>query len=215
MTGTWTRWASVLRTRDPPHSPGQIETSELATSSPYPLCDSGLAAFRSIRRTGCSRRGLRPILRVEPRLSRQFCHGLKRLFRSRQMQFHGALRNLFSPKLFRPFLARCFDTDWVVYSTPIRRTGTRSAVSGSLHTSRRHLRSSSACFADNHVTFRWKNYAHGTISEGGLILRLQHRSSYGFGQGPSSGRKLLQSMKSHRAVPFHCLLLQPNLPVPP
>jgi hypothetical protein len=93
----------------------------------------------------------------------QFVAGLKRLFRRRQLPFHGALRHLAEAKLFRRFLRSLFPSDWVVYANKpwggpehvlpyLARYTQRVAIS--------HHRLLS--FADGPVTFRWKDYAHGS-----------------------------------------------------
>jgi Putative transposase/Transposase zinc-binding domain len=110
------------------------------------------------------RRGFFLPIRVLSRVFRgKFCHGLQRLFRSRQMQFHGALRNLISPKLFRPFLRSLFRQDWVVYSK--RPFGGPEHVLQYLARYTHRVAISDhrlLAFADNNVTFRWKDYAHGS-----------------------------------------------------
>jgi hypothetical protein len=103
-------------------------------------------------------------VRVLSRVFRgKFCDGLKRLFRSRQLQFHGALRNLSSPILFRPFLRSLFRQDWVVYAK--RPFGGPEHV---LHYLARYTHRVAIsdhrllAFANHNVTFRWKDYAHGS-----------------------------------------------------
>jgi hypothetical protein len=102
-------------------------------------------------------------IRVVSRIFRgKFTAGLKRLFRSRQLQFHGALENLSSPKLFQQFRRSLFRRDWVVYAK--RPFGGPEHV---LHYLARYTHRVAISdhrllsFADGNVSFRWKDYAHG------------------------------------------------------
>jgi hypothetical protein len=92
----------------------------------------------------------------------KFADGLKRLFRTRKLTFHGALHSLADPGLFRKFLRQLFRQNWVVYSKQpfqgpehvlqyLARYTHRVAISN-----HRLIR-----FEDGRVTFRWKDYAHG------------------------------------------------------
>ncbi len=102
-------------------------------------------------------------IRVLSRVFRgKFTAALKWLFRSHQLQFHGALRNLSSPKLFQQFLQALFRRDWVVYAK--RPFGGPEHV---LHYLARYTHRVAisdhrlVSFADGNVSFRWKDYAHG------------------------------------------------------
>jgi len=92
----------------------------------------------------------------------KFVAGLKRLFRQRKLYFHGKLEHLSQPQPFPAFLRPLFRQDWVVYAKPplggpeyvlqyLARYTHRVAISNHPLVSR----------ADGHVTFRWKDYAHG------------------------------------------------------
>ena len=110
------------------------------------------------------RRGFFLPVRVLSRVFRgKFVAGLKRLFRRRQLQFHGALRHLAEARLFRRFLRSLFQSDWVVYAKKpfggpehvlqyLARYTHRVAISNHRLLS----------FAEGQVTFRWKDYAHGS-----------------------------------------------------
>ena len=110
------------------------------------------------------RRGFFLPVRVLSRVFRgKFAAGLKRLFRRGQLQFHGTLRSLAKAKLFRRFLRSLFQSDWVVYAKKpfggpkhvlqyLARYTHRVAISNHRLLS----------FADGQVTFRWKDYAHGS-----------------------------------------------------
>jgi hypothetical protein len=102
-------------------------------------------------------------IRVLSRVFRgKFSHGLKRLFRRKKLEFHGTLRNLGEPKLFRQFLRQLWNREWVVYAKKpfggpehvlqyLARYTHRVAISN-----HRLI-----AFTDGMVTFRWKDYAHG------------------------------------------------------
>jgi hypothetical protein len=102
-------------------------------------------------------------VRVLSRVFRgKFYDGLKRLFRSHRLQFHGALRNLAGAKPFCQFLRSLFRQDWIVYAK--RPFGGPEHV---LHYLARYTHRVAISdhrllsFADGNVTFRWKDYAHG------------------------------------------------------
>ena len=92
----------------------------------------------------------------------KFVGGLKRLFRSHKLSFHGLLSSLADSKQFRRFLRQLFRKDWVVYAKkPFRgpayvlqylaRYTHRVAISNHRLIS----------FEEGKVTFRYKDYAHG------------------------------------------------------
>src|SRR5437868_3825013 len=89
--------------------------------------------------------------------------GLKRAFRKRQLTFPGSLQPLAKEPAFRSFLRSLFRQDWVVYAKPpfggpqhvlhyLARYTHRVAISNHRLVN----------FADGQVTFRWKDYAHGS-----------------------------------------------------
>jgi hypothetical protein len=93
----------------------------------------------------------------------KFTAGLKRAFRKRQLAFPGSLQPLAQERAFHSFLRSLFRQDWVVYAKPpfggpqhvlhyLARYTHRVAISN-----HRLL-----AFADGQVTFRWKDYAHGS-----------------------------------------------------
>lgn len=89
--------------------------------------------------------------------------GLKRAFRLGRLSFSGRLHPLTEAPAFRAFLRRLFRHDWVVYAKPpfggpehmlqyLARYTHRVAISN-----QRILN-----VADDTVTFRWKDYRHGS-----------------------------------------------------
>jgi hypothetical protein len=93
----------------------------------------------------------------------KFTAGLKRAFRKRQLIFPSSLQPLAQAPAFRSFLRSLFRQDWVVYAKPpfggpqhvlhyLARYTHRVAISNHRLVN----------FADGQVTFRWKDYAHGS-----------------------------------------------------
>ena len=91
----------------------------------------------------------------------KFVAALKRAFQDGQLSFHGDLRLLAQPKTFAAWLRPLFRKDWVVYSKPpfggpeyvlryLGRYTHRVAISNHRLVS----------FADQKVTFRWRDSAH-------------------------------------------------------
>jgi hypothetical protein len=91
----------------------------------------------------------------------KFTARLKKAFRTRELNFPGALQPLAQEVAFRSFLRSLFRQDWVVYAKPpfggpqhvlhyLARYTHRVAISNHRLVS----------FADGKVTFRWKDYAH-------------------------------------------------------
>jgi len=93
----------------------------------------------------------------------KFTAGLKKAFRNRELTFPGSLQPLTQEPTFRCFLRSLFRQDWIVYAKPpfggpqhvlhyLARYTHRVAISN-----HRLI-----AFADGQVTFRWKDYAHGS-----------------------------------------------------
>lgn len=93
----------------------------------------------------------------------KFCAALKRAFRQKQLTFPGTLAPLAQERAFRSFARSLFHQDWVVYAKPpfggpqhvlhyLARYTHRVAISNHRI----------VALADGQVTFRWKDYAHGS-----------------------------------------------------
>ena len=93
----------------------------------------------------------------------KFIAGLKRLYRRKQLRCAGPSAALADEKQFRELLRRLHRQDWVVYAKPafggprqvlryLGRYTHRVAISNHRLTS----------FDGERVTFRWKDYAHGS-----------------------------------------------------
>jgi hypothetical protein len=110
-----------------------------------------------------SARFLLPI-RVLSRVFRgKFLAGLKQLLLQGKLQLHGSLLQLAEPERFQQLLRQLYLKEWVVYAKPpfggaqhvlhyLARYTHRVAIS-----SHRLV-----AFADGRVSFRWKDYAHGS-----------------------------------------------------
>src|SRR2546421_4851944 len=92
----------------------------------------------------------------------KFVDGLKRALRHGRLTFAGSIERMAEPKCFAAFLRTLFRQDWVVYAKPafggpeqvlryLGRYTHRVAISNHRLVS----------FDSNHVTFRWRDYAHG------------------------------------------------------
>jgi hypothetical protein len=93
----------------------------------------------------------------------KFVAGLKRAWRVQQLCLPGKLRPLTQEKLFRSFVRSLYRQPWVVYAKPpfggpqhvlhyLARYTHRVAISNHRLVN----------YADGKVTFRWKDYAHGS-----------------------------------------------------
>jgi predicted RNA-binding Zn-ribbon protein involved in translation (DUF1610 family) len=93
----------------------------------------------------------------------KFAAALKKAFRQKLLMFPGTLAPLAQERAFRSFFRSLFRQDWVVYAKPpfggpqhvlhyLARYTHRVAISNHRI----------VAFADGQVTFRWKDYAHGS-----------------------------------------------------
>jgi hypothetical protein len=92
----------------------------------------------------------------------KFVDGLKRLFRAGKLQFHASLHLLSDAKRFASFLRQLFRKNWVVYAK--RPFGGPEFVLQYLARYTHRVAISNhrlIAFDGTHVTFRWKDYAHG------------------------------------------------------
>lgn len=118
----------------------------------------------------------------------KFIDGLRKAFRGECLRFTGQIQHLAVLKAFAAFLRMTFRQDWVVYAKPafggpeqvlryLGRYTHRVAISNHRLLS----------FDGDHVTFRWRDYAHGnkqktmTVSADEFIRRfLLHVLPKGF-----------------------------------
>ena len=91
----------------------------------------------------------------------KFLAGLRQAFDRKQLAFHGELRCLTDKKTFAVFLRSLFRRDWVVYAkAPFG--GPEHALEYLARYTHRVAISNHRLLSvnDDHVTFRWKDYAH-------------------------------------------------------
>jgi hypothetical protein len=100
----------------------------------------------------------------------KFHEALKRAFQSGQLNFHGDLKLLAQPKTFAAWLRPLFRKDWVVYAK--RPFGGPEYVLRYLGRYTHRVAISNhrlVSFADQKVTFRWRDSAHNNLS--GVVNR--------------------------------------------
>jgi hypothetical protein len=127
----------------------------------YIVPAGGLAADGS-RWIDSSRRFFLPVKALSKIFREKFCDQLSELLPQDRLQFHGSLEQLASPGSFSHFLCQLREKDWVVYAKPpfggadhvlnyLARYTHRVAISN-------HRL---VAFENGHVSFRWRDYAHG------------------------------------------------------
>ena len=93
----------------------------------------------------------------------EFIAGLRRAFRRGELRFPGELTSLAAPARFAAFLRTLFRQDWVVYAKPA--FGSPAQVLRYLGRYTHRVAISNhrlIAFDGAQVTFRWKDYAHGS-----------------------------------------------------
>jgi hypothetical protein len=104
-----------------------------------------------------------PVKALSKIFREKFCDQLRELFQHDRLQFHGSLQQLALPEAFSHFLWQLSQKDWVVYAKPpfggadhvlnyLARYTHRVAISN-------HRL---VAFENQRVSFRWKDYAHGS-----------------------------------------------------
>jgi len=151
----------------------------------------------------------------------KFIAALREAHASGQLQFHGLLRGLAHPKLFQSLIRQLHEPDWVVYCKPpfggpeqvLRYLG---AYTHRVAISNHRLIS----FADDQVTFRWRDSAHHnkkrllTLTADEFLRRfLLHVLPRGFVRIRHFG--FLASRRRGALVPLCKSLLGPGAPGPP
>lgn len=93
----------------------------------------------------------------------KFAAGLRRAFRQKKLRFHGPIAALAEPKRFASFLRTVFRQDWVVYAKPAFGGPTQVIRYLGRYTHRVAISNHRLLsFDGERVTFRWKDYAHGS-----------------------------------------------------
>ena len=95
----------------------------------------------------------------------KFVAGLRRAFRRGALALPGRLADLAEAEAFRAFVRRLFRHDWVVYAKPPFGGPTHVLHYLARYTHRVAISNHRIVnVADDQVTFRWKDYAHGSAS---------------------------------------------------
>jgi hypothetical protein len=118
----------------------------------------------------------------------KFVAGLRRAYRQKRLCFHGPIADLKEPKRFASFLRTVFRQDWVVYAKPAFGGPTQVLRYLGRYTHRVAISNHRLlAFDGERVTFRWKDYAHGskqrkmTLSAAEFLRRFaQHILPRGF-----------------------------------
>ena len=93
----------------------------------------------------------------------RFVAGLRRAAARGQLTFHGECLPLANPQAFATFLRTLFRQDWVVYAKPPFRGPEHVLQYLARYTHRVAISNHRiVSVSDSHVTFQWKDYAHGS-----------------------------------------------------
>jgi Putative transposase len=92
----------------------------------------------------------------------KFVDGLRKAFRRGRLVFSGSLAPLAEPKRFAAFVDSLFRQKWVVYAKPTFGAPTQVLRYLGRYTHRVAISNHRLlAFDGEHITFRWKDYAHG------------------------------------------------------
>lgn len=95
----------------------------------------------------------------------KFVASLRRAFRHGALALPGRLADLTEPEAFRAFVRRLYRHDWIVYAKPPFGGPTHVLHYLARYTHRVAISNHRIVnVADGQVTFRWKDYAHGSAS---------------------------------------------------
>jgi hypothetical protein len=104
-----------------------------------------------------------PVKALSKTFREKFCDQLDELFQQDRLQFHGSLQQLALPDTFSDFLWQLSHKDWVVYAKPPF-DGAEHVLNYLARYTHRVAISNHRLVAceDQRVSFRWKDYAHGS-----------------------------------------------------
>ena len=151
----------------------------------------------------------------------KFVEALRRAYDRDELDLAGATEHLRDPAQWHAFVDALFETDWVVYAKPA--FGGASAVLRYLGRYTHRVAISNhrlLAFDGEHVTFRWKDYAHGdqrrtmTLSAMEFLRRfVQHILPRGFVRIRQSGF-LANTCRAARVALARTLLATPSPAAP-
>ena len=151
----------------------------------------------------------------------KFVEALRRAYDRNELDLAGGSEHLRDPTAWRAFVDALFETDWVVYAKPA--FGGASAVLRYLGRYTHRVAISNhrlLAFDGEHVTFHWKDYAHGdarrtmTLSAMEFLRRfVQHILPRGFVRIRQSGF-LANTCRTARVALARTVLASPRSPAP-
>jgi len=152
----------------------------------------------------------------------KFVAGLRRAYRQKKLRFYGSIAALEEPKRFASFLRTVFRQDWVVYAKPAFGGPTQVLRYLGRYTHRVAISNHRLlAFDGERVTFRWKDYAHGskqrkmTLSASVFLRRFaQHILPRGFVRIRQYGFLANRCRTSNLAVARQLLTITPKPPEP-
>lgn len=148
----------------------------------------------------------------------KFVAGLRRVFQQKKLRFHGPIAALAEPKWFAPLLRTVFRQDWVVYAKPAFGGPTQVLRYLGRYTHRVAISNHRLlAFDGERVTFRWKDYAHGSkqrkmiLSATEFLRRFaQHILPRGFVRIRQYGFLATRHRTANLALARHLLVITPQ-----
>jgi hypothetical protein len=152
----------------------------------------------------------------------KFVAGLRRAYRQKKLRFHGSIADLQEPRRFASFLRTVFRQDWVVYAKPAFGGPTQVLRYLGRYTHRVAISNHRIlAFDGERVTFRWKDYAHGskqrkmTLSATEFLRRFaQHILPRGFVRIRQYGFLATRNRTANLALGRRLLAITPRPPQP-
>ncbi len=150
----------------------------------------------------------------------KFVAGLRQAYRRKKLRFHGPIADLEDPNRFAAFLRTVFRQDWVVYAKPAFGGPTQVLRYLGRYTHRVAISNHRLlAFDGERVTFRWKDYAHGskqrkmTLSASEFLRRFaQHILPRGFVRIRQYGFLANRCRTANLAVARQLLAITPKPP---
>lgn len=150
----------------------------------------------------------------------KFVAGLRQAYRRKKLRFHGPIADLEDSKRFAAFLRTVFRQDWVVYAKPAFGGPTQVLRYLGRYTHRVAISNHRLlAFDGERVTFRWKDYAHGstqrkmTLSASEFLRRFaQHILPRGFVRIRQYGFLANRCRTANLAVARQLLAITPKPP---
>jgi Putative transposase/Transposase zinc-binding domain len=127
------------------------------------IVPAGGLSFDGSRWIDSSPRFFLPVKALSKIFREKFSDQLDDLFQQDRLKFHGSLQQLASPDTFSHFLSQLSHKDWVVYAKPPFGGAEHVLNYLARYTHRVAISNHRLVACENqHVSFRWKDYAHGS-----------------------------------------------------